>query len=537
MMTSKDGGGMQISHSRVECHKSCPYKYKLRYIDKLETVKDTKADNALYLGTALHTGLETRDIQRAISEYYSQYHVIDNDHIVEGMKLEHMLSKTIPVMPQGLHEVKISHPDFVGYIDLLVPTGVDGEYDLYDFKYSNHLDKYLQSPQLHLYKYFYEMTTGHHIRDFYYICVPKVTLKRKFDEPEVDYRKRVTEALKPLEPQVVKVDFKPSTIVAWLMDVKHMLEDTTYTKNENYLCGWCEYQQYCKTGDDTMILPSVERRQLGQTSKKKIWIYGAPFSGKTTMLDDAPNPLNINTDGNITYVTMPYVSIKDEVTVTGRMTSRKWAWEVFEETIGELEKKQNDFKTIIVDLLEDTYNFCRLYTQHQLGVEHESDAGIGKGWDIVRVKYLATIKRILNMDYENIILVSHVDTSRDIMRKSGDNITKIAPAIQEKIANKIAGMVDIVARVEVDGDNRTLNFKTDDVIFGGGRIKPKTTQIPLKWDELMGVYENVEKPEEKNEEKIEKTEEKIEKTEQKIEKTDIIFDNNQLNFEETQPVA
>ena len=61
------------------------------------------------------------------------------------------------------------------------------------------------------------------------------------------------------------------------------------------------------------------------------------------MLDDAPNPLNLNTDGNIQFVTMPYVRIKDEVTVNGRMTNRKFAWEVFKDTIAELEKKQNDF--------------------------------------------------------------------------------------------------------------------------------------------------------------------------------------------------
>ena len=33
---------------------------------------------------------------------------------------------------------------------------------------------------------------------------------------------------------------------------------------------------------------------------------GPAFSGKTTMLDYAPNPLNLNTDGNIEFVhTMP----------------------------------------------------------------------------------------------------------------------------------------------------------------------------------------------------------------------------------------
>ena len=52
-------------------------------------------------------------------------------------------------------------------------------------------------------------------------------------------------------------------------------------------------------------------------------------------------------------------------------------------------------------------------------------------------------------------------------------------------------MVDIVARVVVEDDEtRTLNFKSNEVIFGGGRLKNiKTTSIPLDWDELLKVYD------------------------------------------------
>lgn len=240
-----------------------------------------------------------------------------------------------------------------------------------------------------------------------------------------------------------------------------------------------------------MNLPSSERRNISTTNKRKIWIYGAAFSGKTTMLDDAPNPLNLNTDGNIQFVTMPYVSIKDEVTLNGRMTNRKFAWEVFKDTIAELEKKQNDFKTIIIDLLEDTREMCRIYMYDNLGIQHESDSGFGKGWDIIKTEYLSTMRRFFNLDYENLIVVSHEDISKDITKKNGQNITRIAPNIQDAIANKIAGMVDIVARVVVeDDDSRTLNFKQNEVIFGGGRLKGiSQTTIPLSWDALMDVYD------------------------------------------------
>lgn len=235
------------------------------------------------------------------------------------------------------------------------------------------------------------------------------------------------------------------------------------------------------------MLPKNERQTIGSTNFMKGWIYGQPTSGKTTFLDKSPDPLNLNTDGNTKYVTQQRIYIRDEVTTTGRITNRKFAWEVFKETIDELEKG-SDFKTIIVDLVEDTREMCRLYMYDKLNIQHESDSGFGKGWDIIKTEYLSTMRRLLNLDY-NIFLVSHEDISKDLTMRNGDKITKIAPNIQEAIANKLAGMVDFVARVIVKDDgSRVLSFKHNEVIFGGSRLGIKETEIPLEWSELEKVY-------------------------------------------------
>lgn len=255
-----------------------------------------------------------------------------------------------------------------------------------------------------------------------------------------------------------------------------------------------------------MALPSTNRVDVQKTSKKKIWIYGQPYSGKTTFADQAPTPLNLNTDGNVKYVTMPRLAIKDEVTVEGRITKRKFAWEIFKEAISDLEKG-SDFETIVVDLLEDTYEACRLYMYEQLGITHESDDSF-RAWDKVRTEYLSNIKRLLSLDY-NIILISHEDTSKDLTKKSGDKVTAIMPNLNEKASKKIAGMVDLVARIVVDGDKRTLNFKSDEVVFGGGRLQGvKTTEIPLSWDALCEVYDEsigkvADKPKTAHQQKVE----------------------------------
>ena len=71
----------------------------------------------------------------------------------------------------------------------------------------------------------------------------------------------------------------------------------------------------------------------------------------------------------------------------------------------------------------------------------------------------------MNLDYENIILISHEDASKDITKRGGDKITAIKPNLQEKAANKVAGMVDMVARIIADDNKRTLSFKSDEVVL------------------------------------------------------------------------
>lgn len=238
-----------------------------------------------------------------------------------------------------------------------------------------------------------------------------------------------------------------------------------------------------------MILPKNERKTNEKADYKKIWLYGLPFSGKTYLANKFPNVLMLNTDGNVKYVDAPCVPIKDEVTVEGRMTKRKFAWDLFKETIQELEKKQNDYETIVVDLLEDTYEHCRLWCYNHLGIEHESDNSF-KAWDFVRTEFLSTIKRLMNTDY-NIVLISHEDSSKDITKKSGDKITAIKPNVNDKVALKIAGMVDIVGRVINDDGDRKISFKTNEVIFGGGRLTLKALEIPCDYSDLVAVYDSV----------------------------------------------
>jgi phage nucleotide-binding protein len=458
----------------------------MRYIDRIKTLPNTDANNALILGTAMHEGIE-EGVAAGVQAYYDSFPIIDDEHINEVIKLEYLIPKVQEVLPDGEYELTVADSDFIGFIDLNSKND-DGTYDIYDFKYTNNVRSYLESDQLHLYKYFFEKQYKKKVRNLNFVFIPKVNIKQKKSEDIISFRKRIREELEKSEVKVVQVQFDASKVIEFYSGIKKILETKEFEKEPSYLCNWCEYQEFCEKGVDYMLLPKNERRNIEKISKKAVWLYGAPFSGKTFLANKFPDPLMLNTDGNIKFVDAPYVAIKDEIKVEGRQTKRTLAWEVFKNVIAELEKKDNDFKTIVVDLLEDTYEYCRLYMYDKLNITHESDDSFS-AWDKVRTEFLSTLKRLMNLDYENIVLISHEDRSKDITRKSGDKITAIKPNLQDKVANKVAGMVDIVARVVADGEERTLSFKTNEVIFGGGRLNVTKKVIPLDYDEFMKIYD------------------------------------------------
>lgn len=477
----------QFSHSRIETFKNCQYRYKLKYIYKLKTIPDQAPDNALYVGTALHKGAEI-NAKQAIKEYFQNYYVINDLIINEAIKLEILIPKLKDILTDiniYAQEYRISTTKFIGFLDLITKND-DGTVDIFDFKYSNNIQNYLESDQLHVYKYFLEQK-GFKARKLGFIFIPKTNIRQKQDEDLYKFRKRLFEIVKESQIQIVEVKYNPNKVIEFFDNIIDVHETFEYKKNPTHLCDWCEYKNYCMKGIDYMLLPENKRREKKIDTNPDMWIYAESYVGKSTFVDKFNDLLFLNTDGNTDNTTSPVIRIADQVTTEGRLTKRKFAWEVFLDVVSELEKKQNDFKRVALDLVEDLYEHCRLYMYDKLSIEHEQDAGYGKGWDMVRTEFLSAIKRLKNLGYQ-IIYISKEVTS-EISLKNGSKLTTIKPNINDKVANVLAGTVDLTVRAYMDGENRYLQLEKKENIFGGGRFNFLVDKIALDKDEFIKALE------------------------------------------------
>lgn len=475
---------MYWSVSKVDTFTKCPYQYKLRYLDRFDTLDDYNADDPLKCGTALHETIEIGPA-KAIANYLASYPVVTDEIITQTVAIETLGTRAKAMLPTGEYEHKIAFCGFTGFIDLLVRrTGKKA--DIYDFKFCGQTSrkKYIEeSAQLHAYKYYLESIEDVEIEHLFYVFVPKPALNQYPEEDIIDYRWRLKEHCLNAKIDIVEVGYEPAKVGRLVEQRKKMENTKDFPKNQSALCNWCAYQDYCYKGESWMLLPKAERTKNNDNRRYlKLWLYGAPYSGKTYMADKFPMPLQLNTDGNIRQTTAPVVTIRDEVTMHGKAKTVKMAWEVFKEAIEELEKG-SEYKTIVVDLVEDVYESCRLYMYDKLDITHESDDSF-RAWDKVRIEFLSTMRKLTTLDY-NIVLISQEDMTKDITKKSGDKMSTVTPALQDKIAKKISGMVDVTARCVHDEKGYKIVFNTDETQFGGCRMSVETSVIDATIENLF----------------------------------------------------
>lgn len=237
---------MRFSYSNISTFSQCPYRWFLQYKQRLKTIPECNADNSLWLGLGLHKGIEC-GVNAGIDEYKSHFNIITDDHINYITQLEYQIPRVIDLLPEGgEHELKIETPDYVGFVDY-----VCGD-TLYDFKFSNNIDNYINSPQLSIYKYYLEQVRPDiKINHLKYVFVPKIQIrqKHKAKPPEtlIEFRERLQEHLQASEIKFIEVNFDSDSIAQFQECCNYLSQCTNFPKNPTKLCSWCQFQQYCES--------------------------------------------------------------------------------------------------------------------------------------------------------------------------------------------------------------------------------------------------------------------------------------------------
>jgi len=228
-------------------------------------------------------------------------------------------------------------------------------------------------------------------------------------------------------------------------------------------------------------------------TKKKIkaLIYGEPGVGKSVFASQFPNPFFLTTDGN--YEWLEDFGAKPEAHY------RVDSWADFVDYINN--NNFDGYDTIVVDLLEDLFKWNEYEFVQKNRLEHISDAGYGKGYDITRNNFFIEITKLLNKDKHVILLMHEVVITTKDRRGVEKHSYKPSSRLPDKVLDMIEGRLRFVLRayfqdVDINGrlvQKRMLSLipKSNEYgIIRGVNTDALPEDIPLSVAEFFNVLNN-----------------------------------------------
>lgn len=229
----------------------------------------------------------------------------------------------------------------------------------------------------------------------------------------------------------------------------------------------------------------------------KMVLYGEPGVGKSTFACKAPRPFFVCTDGNYEWLEDFGAKEKDHV------ECGTWS-----EIKNALASDFEGYDTIVLDLAEDAFKFGEYEFCQKNKIDHISDIGYGKAYDITRNEFFIEMCKLFSKP-KNVILIMHGITFVVKDRRGVDH-TKYGPSsrMPDKLVDMIEGRVRYFLRcymkAEEDGNGglvkkRYLSLIPKENEFGIARGLDETKvphDIPLDFDvfaEVIGLYNGEDK--------------------------------------------
>ena len=207
-------------------------------------------------------------------------------------------------------------------------------------------------------------------------------------------------------------------------------------------------------------------------------IYGAPGIGKTTWAAQADNALFLATEEGLNHLPVHKISIPD--------------WDTFAEAATLIGQGEHDFRTIIIDTIDNLYEMCtsNFNTTHKL--EYEGDLGFGKGFRLIRRQFRDALWWLAHLPY-GLILISHSQVT-EVKTPTGV-ATKITCSLPDKAKDVIWEMADLFVYAEIvdtvdpatgqfGGYERVVHTQPTTYYEAKDRTGKLPDTLPLDYDEF-----------------------------------------------------
>lgn len=206
------------------------------------------------------------------------------------------------------------------------------------------------------------------------------------------------------------------------------------------------------------ILPFQKSVPETELKKFTVLVYGRPKIGKTTLAAQFEDPLFLCFEPGARALSL----YKIEITT----------WQQFKDVSKELRKSAEGkkFRTVVFDTFAIAYALCSKHVCKEMGIDHPSDSGYGKGWEAVESEFNTEMNKLL-LSGKGVILIAHAD-DKDIEQPDGTLKEMTTPEVSKAAMRFINRCVDLVAYYYYGKDGqRRIRIEGTSNIVAGNRIE------------------------------------------------------------------
>ncbi len=222
-------------------------------------------------------------------------------------------------------------------------------------------------------------------------------------------------------------------------------------------------------------LPKMSLRDM------TVLIYAAPKFGKSTWASQAPDALFLATEPGLNHL----ASYQQPIS----------SWEEMLEACALIAAGGHPFRTIVIDTIDNAYQFCENYSCRKYGFAHPSDAGYGKGWSMVKAEFLRVLTKLANLPY-GLIMTSHAKT-KEVKTPTGP-VPRMVPTLTGGALDVAAGLADVYIYGDFEeitntetGEiscDRVARTKASSGWEAGERTGLMVPTIPFNWPALEKAW-------------------------------------------------
>ena len=181
------------------------------------------------------------------------------------------------------------------------------------------------------------------------------------------------------------------------------------------------------------LLPTAKTAPKPNLADLTVLLYGQTKCGKSDFCSHTDSALFLATEPGLNALDVFQVPIQ--------------TWDDLLVACAEIVDGKHDYKTVIIDTVDNAYKFCTDYTLKKFKVEHESDLGYGKGYALVNNEFQRVLTKLAFLPY-GLFLVSH-SKEIEVDTRTG-KYTRVVPTLPDKARKIVLGMVDMVLYCDLE---------------------------------------------------------------------------------------